>query len=184
MRSIESLRCTVDAVYNITQQSCSDARGPFSSLFAGFQDFARPLIDLKREIREEFRLKLHSSLLRLARASLARRRSRRATRISPLPPLSLSLFPIRSTKSAALSGFRRRSKRMSQLPRALLFPRLASVGRLRLLHTTTSVKSGGGDVWWGPEKAAGREVVGYGPRGDPGVRFFLFIAFLCSFLIF
>jgi len=56
---------------------------------------------------------------------------------------------------------------MSQLPRALLFPRLAAVGRLRLLHTTMAVKGGGGDVWWGPEKAAGREVVGFGARGDP-----------------
>lgn len=29
--------------------------------------------------------------------------------------------------------------------------------------------AGGGaaDVWWGPEKAAGREVVGYGMNGDP-----------------
>ncbi|EGT35248.1 hypothetical protein CAEBREN_13012 [Caenorhabditis brenneri] len=43
----------------------------------------------------------------------------------------------------------------------MMLPRLA----LRAVHTTSRL-SGGQEFYWGPEKAAGRELVGYGANGD------------------
>ncbi|CAI2293381.1 unnamed protein product [Caenorhabditis sp. 36 PRJEB53466] len=47
------------------------------------------------------------------------------------------------------------------LARQMMLPRLA----LRAVHTTSRL-SGGQEFYWGPEKAAGRELVGYGCNGD------------------
>ncbi|UMM15296.1 hypothetical protein L5515_002775 [Caenorhabditis briggsae] len=47
------------------------------------------------------------------------------------------------------------------LARQMMLPRLA----LRAIHTTTRV-AGGQEFYWGPAKAAGRELVGYGANGD------------------
>ena len=52
------------------------------------------------------------------------------------------------------------------LSRALLLPRVASQSS-RAIHASVVVRSGHHiEHWWGPEKAAGREVVGYGSNGD------------------
>uniref|UniRef100_F1LF34 Cytochrome c oxidase subunit 4 n=1 Tax=Ascaris suum TaxID=6253 RepID=F1LF34_ASCSU len=55
------------------------------------------------------------------------------------------------------------------LSRSLLFPRLMAQSLLarRALHASTRTASGHHlEHWWGPEKAAGREVVGFGSTGD------------------
>ena len=50
------------------------------------------------------------------------------------------------------------------LSRVLVFPRLASV---RAIQTTAAARSGHHiEHWWGPERAAGRVVVGFGSTGD------------------
>ncbi|GMS96153.1 hypothetical protein PENTCL1PPCAC_18328, partial [Pristionchus entomophagus] len=50
--------------------------------------------------------------------------------------------------------------------RALFFPRLGQLSA-RSLQTFAPAQSGHHiEHWWGPEKAAGREVVGYGSTGD------------------
>ena len=45
--------------------------------------------------------------------------------------------------------------------------RQAVVAAQRGLSTTSTANGAGGDLWLGPEKAAGREVVGYGHNGEP-----------------
>ncbi|KAK0426305.1 hypothetical protein QR680_009636 [Steinernema hermaphroditum] len=53
------------------------------------------------------------------------------------------------------------------LSRSLVLPRLASASIRRHLQTSSSLQSGHHiEHWWGPEKAAGREVVGFGATGD------------------
>ncbi|GMR54345.1 hypothetical protein PMAYCL1PPCAC_24540, partial [Pristionchus mayeri] len=54
----------------------------------------------------------------------------------------------------------------AMLSRALLFPRLGQVSA-RSLQTSPSAMGGHHiEHWWGPERRAGREVVGYGANGD------------------
>ncbi|CAD6184853.1 unnamed protein product [Caenorhabditis auriculariae] len=49
------------------------------------------------------------------------------------------------------------------LSRQLMLPRLA----VRAIHTSSSLTSGHHiEHWWGPEKAVGRELVGFGSNGD------------------
>lgn len=52
----------------------------------------------------------------------------------------------------------------------VFFPLSISVKNLR----TSSLLSVTAGHWWGPERAAGREVVGFAPLGEP-VSFFLFV---------
>ncbi|KAI1731744.1 cytochrome c oxidase subunit IV domain-containing protein [Ditylenchus destructor] len=54
------------------------------------------------------------------------------------------------------------------LPKAFLGGQTRTVLLFRRsLQTTLTARSSGGDYWEGPEKAAGREVVGHGEMGDP-----------------
>ncbi|PIC54726.1 hypothetical protein B9Z55_003856 [Caenorhabditis nigoni] len=60
-----------------------------------------------------------------------------------------------------MEGSEKNSSEKSMLARQMMLPRLA----LRAIHTTTRV-AGGQEFYWGPAKAAGRELVGYGANGD------------------
>ncbi|TKR92648.1 hypothetical protein L596_007262 [Steinernema carpocapsae] len=53
------------------------------------------------------------------------------------------------------------------MSRSLVFPRLASTALRRSIKTSAPIQGGHHiEHWWGPEKAAGREVVGFGATGD------------------
>lgn len=55
------------------------------------------------------------------------------------------------------------------LSRGLMFPRLASMSILSRRSVQTSARLTSGhhlEYWWGPQKAAGREMVGFGATGD------------------
>ena len=61
------------------------------------------------------------------------------------------------------------------LSRSLMFPRLATRS-VRQIQTSSALTSGHHiEHWWGPERGAGRELVGFGSNGDNVSPLFVFL---------